>query len=93
MVNWYGIDGIAYHPDSTTGAFEVTYNGIRDDSGMYAEDMMLVDFHEDIDEGLIDADPDDNEAFVEYMRENSHNVKDYIVAARIAKNREPGGER
>lgn len=70
MVNWYGIEGITYHPNAKTGTFEVTYSGIRDDYATYLDDASL------------DLMPDETCTFEEYMQTNSHAVMRYINLVR-----------
>lgn len=73
-VNWYGIDGITHHPDSTTGTFDITYNGVRDDVGMVVEDMMDDDYTTYLDDASLDLMPDETCTFEEYMHTNSRTV-------------------
>lgn len=82
MVNWYGIEGITYHPNAKTGAFDITYDGVRDDVGMVVEDMMDDDYTTYLDDASLDLMPDETCTFEEYMQTNSHAVMRYINLVR-----------
>lgn len=82
MANWYGIDGIEFHFINQWADPEITYNGVRDTSGVTVESTMWERFHEDIREGILDAVEGDDDAFADYMLANADEVKELILMAR-----------
>lgn len=78
--DWYGIDGILFHFMGPWDDPEITYNGIRDNSGVIVEATMWERYVEDRTDNQLTSDP--GEPFARYMRDNADEVKYLIEVAR-----------
>lgn len=80
MSNWYDIPGIEFHSGGIANDFQITFNGVRDYSGVMAEMTMWDMFSDEYPERA--ESPDYAELFEEYMRENADYVKQLILMDR-----------
>lgn len=84
MTNWYGIPEIELHFVNPWADFEITFDGIRDSSGVTVEDTMWSMYTDEFPEPDYFGDhyPAYADRFADYMRENADEVKDLIRMAR-----------